>query len=85
MTKTLYVRNFPFSMTEQDIHDLFARTGPVASVKVPVDRETGRVRGFAFVDMQTAQDAARASDHLNGTVVGGRQIVVEPARERFAA
>jgi RNA recognition motif-containing protein len=85
MTKRLFVRNFPFSMSEQALQELFARTGPVLSVKVPVDHETGRVRGFAFIDMQTAQDAARATEHLNGTLVGGRQLVVEAARERNVA
>ena len=82
MNKKLYVGNLPFSSTEEDLKDLFGRYGTVTSVKVITDRETGRPRGFAFVEMSegsAAQDAIRA---LDGTDFGGRTIKVNEAQDR---
>ncbi len=82
MTKKLYIGNLPFSSTEEDLKDLFSRHGTVESVTVITDRETGRPRGFAFVEMEeesAAQDAIRA---LDGSDLGGRNIRVNEAQER---
>jgi len=81
LNKKLYVGNLPFNTTEDDLRDLFARHGTVASVKVITDRETGRSRGFAFVEMDAngAQEAMRA---LDGNQFGGRPLKVNEAQER---
>ena len=79
--KKLYVGNLPFSATESELRDLFARHGAVESVKVITDRETGRSRGFAFVEMDAsaADEAMRA---LDGTDMGGRSLRVNEANDR---
>lgn len=80
MSKKLYVGNLSFSSTEGDLRDLFGRHGNVESVNVITDRETGRPRGFAFVEMEDgAEDAMRA---LDGTDFGGRTIKVNEAQDR---
>jgi RNA recognition motif-containing protein len=82
LSKKLYVGNLSFSNTEADLRDLFGRHGSVESVSVITDRETGRPRGFAFVEMadgSAAQDAIRA---LDGTDFGGRTIKVNEAQGR---
>ena len=81
MFKKLYIGNLPFTTTEGELRDLFARHGAVESVKVIMDRETGRPRGFAFVEMDAtgASDAIRA---LDGTDLGGRSLRVNEAQER---
>ena len=78
---TLYVGNLPFSATEAELRDLFAEHGTVESVKVVSDRDTGRPRGFGFVDMPS-DDAQNAIQHLNGYEMNGRQLRVNEARER---
>jgi RNA recognition motif-containing protein len=78
----LYVGNLSFSNTEADLRELFGRHGSVESVNVIIDRETGRPRGFAFVEMSeggAAQDAIRA---LDGTDFGGRTIKVNQAQDK---
>ncbi len=82
MGKKLYVGNLSFSTTEDELREVFERHGGVTSVKVITDRETGRPRGFAFVEMQDAQGAAAAMRSLNGTEVGGRNLRVDEAQER---
>jgi RNA recognition motif-containing protein len=79
--KKLYVGNLPFSTTESELRDLFGRHGNVESVKVITDRETGRSRGFAFVEMDAsaADEAMRA---LDGTDLGGRSLRVNEANDR---
>jgi RNA recognition motif-containing protein len=81
LNKKLYVGNIPFTCTEADLRDLFGRHGTVTSVKVITDRETGRSRGFAFVEMEGsgADEAMRA---LDGSQFGGRPLKVNEARER---
>ena len=80
MSKKLYVGNLSFSNTEAELKELFGRHGSVESVNVIMDRETGRPRGFAFVEMsEGAQDAIRA---LDGTDFGGRTIKVNEAQDR---
>jgi len=78
---TLYVGNLPFSATEAEIRGLFEPHGTVESVKIINDRETGRPRGFAFVDMPGAE-AAAAIAALNGHEMNGRALRINEARER---
>jgi hypothetical protein len=80
MTK-MYVGNLPFSMDEAAVRALFEKHGPVQSVALINDRETGRPRGFGFVEMASA-DAARAMEALNGHDVQGRVLKVNEAQER---
>jgi RNA recognition motif-containing protein len=77
----IYVGNLPFSASEDEVRKLFAEYGTVESVSLTTDRDTGRPRGFAFVDMSAA-DAARAIQNLNGKSMGGRPLRVNEARER---
>ena len=82
MSKKLYVGNLPFTSTEDELRGVFERHGAVDSVAVITDRETGRPRGFAFVEMSeesSAQDAIRA---LDGSDLGGRSVRVNEAMER---
>jgi RNA recognition motif-containing protein len=80
----LYVGGLPYSTTEQDLISLFEQAGAVANASVITDRETGRSKGFGFVEMNTNEDAQRAIEHLNGTILGNRTITVNEARERPA-
>ena len=82
MSKKLYVGNLPFSSTEEDLKDLFGRHGAVASVAVITDRETGRPRGFAFVEMDEASAADEAMRALDGSDLGGRNIRVNEANDK---
>ena len=83
MGKRLYVGNLPYSANEQDLHDLFAGTGhEVTEAKLVMDRESGRPRGFAFVEMSTAAGAEAAIANLNGKDFQGRTLTVNEARER---
>jgi RNA recognition motif-containing protein len=79
MSKNIYVGNLPWKTTEEEIKELFEKFGEVLSVKIVKDRETGRPRGFGFVDMENA-DAAISE--LNGKDFGGRALRVNEARER---
>ncbi len=78
----LYVGGLPYQTTEQDLIDLFSQGGEVASAVVITDRDTGRSKGFGFVEMNNDQEARSAIDRLNGTVMGDRTITVNEARER---
>jgi RNA recognition motif-containing protein len=83
MSKRLYVGNLPFTATEEEIRNLFEAEGrKVENVSVISDRETGRPRGFAFVEMTTQNDADTAVQKLNGFQLGGRTLTVSEARER---
>ncbi|MGH9136436.1 MAG: RNA recognition motif domain-containing protein [Acidimicrobiales bacterium] len=77
----LYVGNLPFNTTSDDLAQLFAGAGSVVSAQVVTDRETGRSRGFGFVEMAD-DDARKAIDQIGGTTIGGRQITVNEARPR---
>ncbi len=79
--KKMYVGNLPFSSTEEDVRELFSKYGKVESVNLIRDRETGRSRGFCFVEMNN-EDASKAMDALDGTEFGGRKIRVNEARPR---
>lgn len=77
----LYVGNLPWSTTNEELEELFETIGPVSSARVITDRETGRSRGFGFVEMENA-DATRAMAELNGHMLGSRGIRVNEAQER---
>lgn len=81
MTKSLYVGNLPWSATEEEVRELFATHGNVNSVKLISDRETGRARGFGFVEMDEA-DAAGAVEALDGMSFGGRTLRVNEAQPK---
>ena len=80
MTK-LYVGNLPFSATEDTVRALFSKHGTVEKVSLITDRDTGRPRGFGFVEMSNA-DASRAMQALNGTDMDGRSLKVNEAQDR---
>ncbi len=80
MTKRIYVGNLPFSTTEDDLRDVFAQHGSVTSAQIVQDRETGRSRGFAFVEMSEGGD--QAIENLNGAQFQGRSLTVNEARPR---
>lgn len=82
MSKRLYVGNLPFSSTEEEIREAFEKHGTVSSVNVITDREPGRPRGFAFVEMEDASAADEAIRALDGTAFGGRNLRVNVAQER---
>ena len=82
MSKKIYVGNLPFTSTEVDLKAVFARHGTVDSVNIIMDRETGRPRGFAFVEMAEASAAADAIRALDGSDLGGRNIKVNEAQDR---
>ena len=82
MGKKLYVGNLPFSATEDELRELFERHGTVDSVKVITDRETGRPRGFAFVEMSEASAVTDAIRALDGTQLGGRALKVNEAQDK---
>lgn len=78
----LYVGSLSYQTTEQDLADLFGQVGQVLSATVITDRETGRSKGFGFVEMSNDDEARRAIEELNGTMLGNRTIIVNEARER---
>jgi cold-inducible RNA-binding protein len=85
MSTKIYVGNLPFSATEDQIQKLFGAHGAVESVSIITDRETGRPRGFGFVEMGSSQDADGAIRDLNGHDFGGRALTVNEAKERSSA
>ena len=82
MSTKLYVGNLAFQTTNQELQDLFSQAGTVQSASVVEDRETGRSRGFAFVEMSSNAEAAAAIDLFNGKDLGGRQLKVNEAKPR---
>ena len=82
MSKKLYVGNLAFQTTTQDLEQLFGQAGSVASAQIIEDRDTGRSKGFAFVEMSTEAEAAAAIEQFNGKEVGGRALKVNEARPK---
>ena len=80
MSKRIYVGNLPFSATRDEVQDMFAEYGPVTDVHIVMDRDTGRPRGFGFVEMSTGAD--EAIEALNQSDMGGRTLNVNEARPR---
>jgi RNA recognition motif-containing protein len=77
----IYVGNLPFTATDAEIRTLFSAHGTVESVSLPIDRDSGRPRGFGFVEMSQA-DASRAIQNLNGKEMGGRALRVNEAQDK---
>ena len=82
MSTKLYVGNLAFQTTTQELEQLFGQAGTVQSASVMEDRDTGRSRGFAFVEMSTQEEATSAIQQFNGKEVGGRALTVNEAKPR---
>lgn len=82
MANKLFVGSLAFSVNDQTLQDFFATAGTVSSAKVITDRDSGRSKGFGFVEMSTDEEAKAAIDQLNGKDLEGRPIVVNEARPR---
>lgn len=82
MTRKIFVANFPYSTTADQLTELFEQHGEVVSAKIATDRETGRSRGFGFVEMANEQQATAAIAALNGQDLGGRPLAVRQAEDR---
>lgn len=80
--KKLYVGNLSFDSTDADLRQLFEPHGAIESAKVATDRDTGRSRGFGFIEMSSNSDAESAIAALNGREIGGRVLVVNEARPK---
>ncbi len=78
----LYVGNLSFNMSTQDLEELFAEVGTVESANIIEDRDTGRSRGFGFVEMSSAEEVKTAIEQLNGKEIDGRSLTVNEARPR---
>jgi len=84
MGRRLYVGNLPYTTGEAELQELFSQAGTVESVRVMRDAATGRARGFAFVEMATDEEAAKAASEMNGHQLGGRALTVNEARPKPA-
>jgi RNA recognition motif-containing protein len=82
METKLYVGNLSYASTEEDLRDIFGQAGTVKSVTLIKDRDTGRSKGFAFVEMETQAEAQKAISQLNGTQLNQRTLTVSMARAR---
>ena len=80
MSTKLFVGSLSYSVNDDQLKDAFAAAGTVVSAKVIIDRETGRSKGFGFVEMSTEEEAKRAIDMLNGKEIEGRPVAVSEAR-----
>lgn len=80
MGKKLYVGNLPFTTTDQDLNEIFAQAGQVTSAKIVMDRDSGRSKGFGFVEMSSDEDALNAISQFNGAQLNGRPLTVNEAR-----
>jgi RNA recognition motif-containing protein len=78
----LYVGNLAFSTTEEELREIFEKHGKLVSVKVITDRDTGRSRGFGFVEYEDASNATKALNSLNGQDLGGRELRVNEAHDK---
>ncbi|MGK7884313.1 MAG: RNA recognition motif domain-containing protein [Crocosphaera sp.] len=79
---SIYVGNLSYDVTKDDLNDVFAEYGQVKRVHIPTDRESGRMRGFAFVEMKSDEEEQKAIDDLDGAEWMGRTLKVNKARER---
>jgi RNA recognition motif-containing protein len=82
MAKKLFVGGLPYETTEAELEEIFSKVGKVESANVITDRNTGRSRGFGFVEMAEDKDADKAIEELNGSEVKERKLMVAPARPR---
>ncbi|MBZ8181120.1 MAG: RNA-binding protein [Oscillatoria sp. PMC 1051.18] len=79
---SIYIGNLDYSVTQDDLNEVFAEYGTVKRVHLPTDRETGRMRGFGFVEMETETEEANAISQLDGAEWMGRELKVNQARPR---
>src|SRR5689334_8109513 len=84
MTKKLFVGNLAYSVTEDELRDLFAQVGGCDSVSIVLDRDTGQSRGFGFVTMTGADAAERAKKQLDGADLKGRRVRIDDANDQSA-
>ena len=82
MSSKLYVGNLAFTTTEDDLREVFEKHGKLVSVKVITDRETGRSRGFGFVEYEDASSATEAQNSMNGQDLAGRDLRVNEAHDK---
>lgn len=82
MTSKLFVGNLSFESTKEDLVDLFSQFGTVVDVHIPVDRMSGRPRGFAFVEMSSPEEATQALEQVHDTELSGRKLRLDLAEER---
>ena len=82
MAKRIYVGGLPYSATDQDLEEMFARSGTVISAQVVSDRYSGQSKGFGFVEMENEAEADAAINSLNGTMMNGRSLTVNEAKPR---
>lgn len=82
LVMNIYVGNLPYNTTEDDLHSLFSAYGDVSSAKIIIDRDTGRSKGFGFVEMSDGSQGQAAIEALEGTDMGGRNLRVNEARPR---
>lgn len=80
MNKKLYVGSLPYSVTEDELRDLFSEFGTIESVRIITDKFTGQSKGFGFVEMANGDEAKRAVEAMNGKSLGGRTLIVNEAR-----
>ena len=80
--KSVYIGNLPHSSTETEVRDLFEAHGAVEKITLVTDRDTGRSRGFGFVEMTNASEADKAIAALNGTDLGGRALIINEAKPK---
>ena len=85
MNKKLYVGNLPWSITESELRECFFKVGEPVSVKIILDRDTGRSRGFGFVEMATEAETLQAIKELSGEMLGSRSLVIREARPENAS
>lgn len=78
----IYVGNLSYGLSQNDLQELFAQFGPVKSANIIEDRETGRSKGFGFVEMENTEDGEKAIEGLNGEAIDGRNLTVNVARPR---
>ena len=78
----IYVGNLPYGINRDQLRDVFAAYGEVAAARIVTDRETGRSKGFGFVELNNDEEAKKAIEALNGNDIGGRNAVVNEARPR---
>ncbi len=80
----LFVAGLPYDLDDAELEEIFEKFGPVVSAKVALDKETGKSKGFAFIEMQNRQDGLDAIEHLNDISLGKKPLVVKEAEERSA-
>lgn len=78
----LFVAGLPYDLFDDELVEIFEKFGPITSAKVAIDKETGKSKGFAFVEMQNEQDARDAIEHLNDISLGKKPLVVKEAEEK---